>query len=633
MANLTDKEASTRFRLAYEDSVNFLNPYYSKWARYDGYYRSYTKKKIYTTQANLFIPLSYATIEHMLPRVISSTMPNDDFVDIVPLNTEKDQELADKWNVYLPWRFRKMDYALTSHDTVKSAMTYGLGIQKVVFENDVRKRMAWEQRYVNIPFFNIQIPAGWKRKKKEKTLYHGAMIHWVDPWDFIWDTAASNMQNCTWAADRCIRSYPYLEGQQKLGNYKNLDQLTKAHMYTGSTRMSPDKKDLFGAYGDAYQVQRMDRGIVPQFELWEMYDKEYETVCTFVTMNGKPDKPVVIRNDDGLPYMDDELPYIRCVSNPLLGEFVGQGEIQPIEQLQLELNDKRSMRMDQVNLIINGMYKVRRDSDVDVDELYGIPGGVVFVDYMDDIERFQQGSVDQSAYMEENILKMDWEMTTALSEYRRGTRIHAGDKGSETATEATLMAEAANARFVLKAKLYDREIVTRTAEKVLYREWQSTNQDFIVRTKDKFGEFGQPVSMSAEEFRDSDPEKFEFVAVGSLDQVSKSVKIAQLMKMYEIALKDPTGWNITWIKEQMLREMGYRNAKEILQPSKEQMAMINAIQGMAGGQAPSIGAGKGTPGNGGRLPTNVMDLLRPELPGNVEDKLQKPFRSPGRVVG
>jgi hypothetical protein len=62
------------------------------------------------------------------------------------------------------------------------------------------------------------------------------------------------------------------------------------------------------------------------------------------------------------------------------------GLIEPVISLQNELNTVRRQRLDNVNLMINRMWKVLSTADVDMDKLTAQPGGIVLTDNMEAID-------------------------------------------------------------------------------------------------------------------------------------------------------------------------------------------------------------------------------------------------------
>ena len=66
---------------------------------------------------------------------------------------------------------------------------------------------------------------------------------------------------------------------------------------------------------------------------------------------------------------------VKCV--PVPREFFGIGVPEVLEDDQEYIDILRSQRLDNLDLILNKMFKVRIGSDTDPDMIYSAPGGII----------------------------------------------------------------------------------------------------------------------------------------------------------------------------------------------------------------------------------------------------------------
>jgi hypothetical protein len=86
------------------------------------------------------------------------------------------------------------------------------------------------------------------------------------------------------------------------------------------------------------------------------------------------------------------------------------GDPELSEGLQVEANDTVNQRIDNIRLILNKRYKVRRGSDVDMTMLKrSIPGGIIPMSNLADVEPEQVTDVTSSSYHEQDRINADFD--------------------------------------------------------------------------------------------------------------------------------------------------------------------------------------------------------------------------------
>ena len=144
-------------------------------------------------------------------------------------------------------------------------------------------------------------------------------------------------------------------------------------------------------------------------------------------------------------------PFVTTCYEPLPGEIYGMSAVQVIEHLQHELNTQRNQRLDNVSLILNRMWKVRRSADIQEQELVSRPHGIIHVDNPDDVTEFVMQNVASSSYQDEMLTKTDMENAIGTPAVVRG----ANPERKETATEIITKNSNASIRFDVKITLFE----------------------------------------------------------------------------------------------------------------------------------------------------------------------------------
>lgn len=115
----------------------------------------------------------------------------------------------------------------------------------------------------------------------------------------------------------------------------------------------------------------------------------------------------------GEVYFTNERPFVigTCVLEA--NRAVPDSLVQMGSQLQRETNDTVNQRRDNVSLVLNKRYQVKRGSNADVASLTrNVAGGVTMVDNIGDIQPFEFNDVTSSSYQEQDRLNVDYDELT-----------------------------------------------------------------------------------------------------------------------------------------------------------------------------------------------------------------------------
>jgi hypothetical protein len=382
--------------------------------------------------AGLFIPYSFATVETILPRMLS----NRPSILITPRGPASEQNVENmKWTIEA--QQEQIDYELVLQKAARNGLICGLGVQKVTWFKDERIRKALQPN--QIP--TAENPHPFAVGEETRVVFDDPMIRSVDPFNFIWDPMAESMDTCEYVFERVWRSTEYCLRMLRLDIWSGFEERDVTEGSQGSAM-----------YTEAFSGRQRASGypnLMPKdvHEVWEFHDgNEVITVL---------DRRWVVQQGMN-PAWHGELPYQAWRPTPVEGQFAGKGEIEPIEDLQSEINTLRSQRRDNATLVLQKSF-FYADGAIDPADFkigpgLGIP--VLGSDLNDVIRPIDFGEIPNSSVNEERSLMADIERATGIDDSLNGS-----GNGSQTATGVQLVQAAANVRIQMKTRGCEVELV------------------------------------------------------------------------------------------------------------------------------------------------------------------------------
>lgn len=528
-------ELSKEITDKFVSALTWREPFKNKWDRYYKMYRGVLDERNYPWQSNLFIPLSFSTVETIVPRLVS----NRPQIDIMP-REPGDEDHADKMSALIDYQWDLMNMNVILPEAIKEMAIYGTTVLKVAWKKDERKVVEKELADEDFP------ELGTVESEQKKVVYDGPCVEVVDLYDFFIDPKATNIDNAQWVIHRTLRPIEHIKELKKQGIYKNVDLLEGTSF---SAQQDDDKSDRRSTLGVSIAPETADQNMVELLEYWT--DERVVVVAN---------RSVVIR-DEKNPFQHGKKPFVHIVDQKVPHEFYGIGELEPIESLQYELNDKRNQRMDNVTLILNRMWKVKNGAGVDEDELISDAGGVVHVNEMEGLDVLPMPDVTASSYQEETLIKGDIQQTSGVTDFTRGVASDA--LANDTATGISLLQEAGNARFRLKIQNIEDMGIKRLGEFMVAMNEQFISEDQVLRITGDDGMSFEKVT--ADEIRGN----FDVsVVAGSTLPANESIEKKQIMEAYNLWVGDPDV-DQRELKKSAIKAIFPKANLEKLLPSKE----------------------------------------------------------------
>lgn len=559
----------------FNDSESYHSDHQDKWEQFYKMYRSkHEDTEIQKNRSNLFIPYVFAIIETITPRAVKAVISNKPFLAVFP-NDEYGAEKAKAIESLIQFQLEtKINFVRLATDWLKDMLIYGTGIVRTSW----KKKTAMRKRRQMLPYFDEetgQIEMVPQEIEEEVVVYDAPWIDNVDLFDFFIEPHAKDIDSAGYAIQRLKMSEEELQERVDQGYYneevtKYLKKIKDGDGVIGGAQTSAD------TYGTMKKAEAMGFGSgteLPKFEVLEYWTNDHVVAVL--------DREVIIKNEPN-PYYHNQKPFISAVDIPVTNEFYGIGEVENLQDLQLELNTLRNQRLDNVSITLNAMWKVLRHADVDVDQLKSRTGGIVFVDDMQDIDKLEFPNITGNAYEEVATIQKDMDNTSGVYDYARGRTT---DR-RETATTANILTSSANERFDMKIIMLAEEGLKRLGKHLISLNQQYLESDVTVRTA---GE--DPMSPEFQEISLSDVlgtlEEYDIIVTGTAvnTNLSKEARLDKMINLYSLLKDEPLINKPAYFRE-VLNLAGARDAKSFLMPGAEQLAMQLTLQNLLGQQEP-----------------------------------------------
>lgn len=318
------------------------------------------------------------------------------------------------------------------------------------------------------------------------------------------------------------------------------------------------------------------------------------------------------------PYRDGEHPYIRGHYIRLPGEWYGVGPPELMMGLQIEKNELRNTRIDNVNLMLNKIIAVLKDKVHDWDRLISEPGALWIFKGIDDIKHalmpVEFPDMTKDAYLASREIDQEIQDVTAATNVTVGVGGESGDAGGSTFRGQLLNQQNAAARPLLYARVLELGGLSDSYRKFYQRIYQFKSYDQIqqVLGNDRFAQF-----------QFIPPEQLEMIAnltpKGVMAAENKGIKLAQWAQFMQQFGSQPWCKQIEISREELI-DMGYPDPDKFVFSDPEMQMYIQQTQQM---QQQAMAAS--SQGFGGQPP--------PGGPPGAQNGPNGPPNSPGMPQG
>ena len=414
--------------------------------------------------ANLHIPLSFQTIERLVPAAIAHR-PKMLFLP----REERWAENVQTIQLLHDAQQDQIDIDLAFQDVMRSGRIYGLGVSKTFWRKEYASRRRVKPTYGGRLLRGSKYVLG---RKERVCTFDDPDFEPVDViGGFMWDPMGSAMHGsgrCRWAVHRIWMDHEVVMARIAAGEWR-----------TESARALTDEMLRGMGSGQKYDEVWAERNEASGLgntnlsraedvhEVLEWHDGE--RVLSVL------DRSVLVQDAENQSV--GSLPFQVYRPTPLQGQMVGIGDLEPLEHLQRELDTLRSQRRDKATLALAAGW-IYDDAAVDEEDLVFGPFAAIRTtnagSVRDVIQQIQVNDVPGSAYEDEKVIRTDITAVSGATDDLTGE----GPASSGTATEAQLIQASLSRRIALGSRRFEIEVVRRAA-----RSWLHLNQRMILRDR------------------------------------------------------------------------------------------------------------------------------------------------------
>jgi hypothetical protein len=401
----------------------------------------------------LYVKHAFQQVETLLPEFLVED-PN---FEVVP-RERSDQAQAAVVQKLLDYQLDRDRYAEKRMAAVKKAIIFGACPIKVTwgFEQrrmKVRNPMPAEERLSRL-MAGEEVPSV---IEQDVTLRDDPTMIVVDPFDFMWDPAATCIEDATYVLHRSWLTDEQLKAKEQAGLYTGVSKHLEDK--SGSSAFGAMKR-LLGEREEEAQARRQDR-----HEVIEKWTRDRLTVIV--------DRKVIVR-DEPNPYWHGKIPFVMAVTQPDVDKMVGLSEVWSIEALQDAIWTIQNAQLDALKLTLDPVLAIAAN-DPRLKELVFQPGARAIMDNPQAIKPIDIGQANAYASGgEADRLRGYMEMVTGIN------ASVAGSSNEGTATEAAMNLRQGKSRIGLKVASVDRAFA-KAAEMFIQLDQQFVDADRVVR--------------------------------------------------------------------------------------------------------------------------------------------------------
>lgn len=501
---------------------NWRKPFENVWDEIYRLYMNSKEKRKTPSRSNITVPIAFQTIEAAVPKIVNTIFSSQiEFFDVIPTNPE-DEEFASVIKLLLSYQLMQADFFVKFVDFVKQLLMYGTSYFKVYWK--VKRQWVWERKPIREENFSIMgfklgsRITGWEETKSYKVIEKRPEVDVMDILDVFPDPEARNEKE---GSGIFLRSWININDLKQMGKgqfpvYANVES---EELKPDKSSFSTSRNQRLSARG-ASDPSIADPDQIEIIEYWGQCDLDDDGIKEEVYLVFANRK--VLLKAEPNPFHHQKRPIVRSVLFPVPMEWYGIGLIEPVISNIHELWTLRRQRIDNINMIINRMWKVNSIADVDLDTLVSVPNGIVITDDMNAVEPLETPNVTADAYNEAGIVQADIENATAPRSMQ-GTP-ESGRLG-RTARGAQLIITQALEKFGTIIKLSAEEMAIKRILRMFHQlNLQFIDDDDVLRDPGMYGHLFQE-QVTPEMIR----AEVKFNMVGISDMVNKEAKINQIV--------------------------------------------------------------------------------------------------------
>ena len=410
----------------------------------------------YPFYSNIMIPISYQTVETILPRMFNRMM---NFNIKTDMRNDRNDEIAMRELIKY-----QMNHPYLVDDPIFARMVSSL--KECFITGNAWGEVPWYMKEIEVEEYQpysklmgINYPS-WDNL--EKIAYYGMEPDWalvkvmkkvIDApvyqhrsiFHVFPDPKKKRVSDLGYAIDEEFMTMDEIMDLVNMApnEYKNIDVLKKMKAQkeygsTSDTNWDDQVAQIFGSTD--FRTKDTEEG---QYKVW--FIKEPEKYGIIIN------EKLTIRQSAN-PNGDGKIGLFLMKDIPVPDQLFAWGEPDPIKKMEDHISDQSNMRSDNVFYDLMRIWKLDPSTLIEGEEFTPEPGRIVQMNDLNGLQPVETGSTKASAYREYNEWDRIIQGTSGVTDYTTG---QSGPGMNKTAEGVTNLQAAANSRFSLKLQLFE----------------------------------------------------------------------------------------------------------------------------------------------------------------------------------
>lgn len=492
-----------KYKSRLKASQNYSEPH---WDRIIDNYKHYLGKlavgganeSMYPFSSKMVVPVSYETVETVMPRIIGK---DPEFTAIAVEPSDVPYEESSKIIIDMQYNNPKLEILgeplyLKLQRGAKELLIGGNVVYRAFWRRQKRKQMTYLASLVRAGFndeADIQkvLKAAESLKAGSEVTYNKKLIDspFLDDFDmrhlpFFWffpDTEFAETGSMRYKIERDNMTFEQLADEAEIFGYDKavMDELKALSDRRGNGYTPDIKKDFLEEYNSLFKNIRSetfanDDDKIPLF----IVDKMWMGDRVAVFVNEKYN----LTGDKGMPNPYDVMvdPFIFGHDVTIPHSYFSWGEIDAMKKLEDGMTDIINMRFDNLIQSMLNFWLINPNFVVAGEEFSPIPSSITSVTDVDRaVKMFSGKDVTAGAFKESDEIYNIIQRVTGVNDYAKGQE---GDTmAGRTYGGLRLVQEAANARFIVKSRLFEKLTLKAMGYFMLEFSRQFINKDRVRR--------------------------------------------------------------------------------------------------------------------------------------------------------
>lgn len=454
------KKKSVRFfKDSLADARKFNDRMRHRWSGYDQQYHG--ENELPESSKDMFqdvtkTPWIWQTVETIKPRIMDPE-PRFEFNPVEP----SDRHMSDVLQRLIRQQLKADQFVSTQRSLVHDAMIYGLGVAKVIWNQQITENFEW-----GIDEDGEQVPV-----PKKYITTNRPHIAYVDPHDFFPDPAATNDTNWRYVFHRIWLTKEELKAKQEAGVYKNVNKIKDQDNESASRATFETEEEA--------EVRRGSK--IAIYEGW-FADGRVMTMCGDILLAERTN-----------PYFHRQIPFVAFGTQPNPRSLVGISEVEKLSAIQNTIWIKDNQKIEADNYAINHVWIMDPQIPGAEEGIKLKPGLTIPAMNGQRVEQLQFNS-NSGPMMEESQMQLaNLQQIAGSTPLMAGTSPDSMNIDNSTATGASIMQEEGNKRMAMK-KLEFRLFCARIAKMMVQLNHQFISPMEIERIVGEEGAGWKPIA-------------------------------------------------------------------------------------------------------------------------------------------